>query len=128
MKKLNNKILTLLSLIIISGIIFTGPLVANAATATAGVQVTNNLSKHTLREARLKAEAQVLGKTPGELRVILMNHQLRLVVGQEGFSEKTFREEVRVQMYNDLLDEGFSASEITKALNSSYIKSHRNNF
>ena len=128
MKKLNNKILILLSLLILSGIIFTGTSVANASPVTESVVISSGISKQTLREARLNAEALVLGKTVNDLRNILKTHKLSQVIKQEGFTIKTFREEVRNQVFNNLLDKGYTATQITNALSSNYIKTHTNNF
>lgn len=129
MKKINATLVTVLSLIIISGVAF------NTATFASSLGTTRHLNrvsvseipKAVLRNARIHAETVVLNKTEADLQAILLKHSLKQVLITEGMSPKTFREEVRTEMTAYLTAAGFSQSQITSALNSRYIKSHRNN-
>lgn len=129
-RKLNATLVTVLTLIIISGVMFSTTTFASSLNGTHHVGSKTSFSeipKSTLRSARLYAETTVLGKTDAQLHVILVTHTLRQVLEQEALTPKTFREDVRTEMSSYLTSKGFTQSQILAALNSRYIRSHRNN-
>jgi hypothetical protein len=129
MKKINATLVTVLSLIIISGVAFNTSTFASSLGTTrhANKVSASEIPKAVLRSARMHAETVVLNKTESELQSILTTHGLQQVITQEGLTPKTFREEVRTEMTAYLTSAAYSQSQITAALNSRYMKSHRNN-
>jgi len=129
MRKINSAVLTVLSLVIISGVIFNTATFASSLSSTRQVHKTSasEIPKSILRRARIYAEASVLDKTDDQVHGILMSHQLNQILSEQGLNQKTFREDVRSEMTAYLASRGFSQSQILSALNSKYIKSHRNN-
>ena len=129
MKKINATLVTVLSLVIISGVAFSSVSFASSINGVKHVNKTSSseIPKAVLRNARVHAETTVLNKTDAELHSILTTHSLRQVLTEEGLNPKTFREEVRVEMTSYLTTAGYSQSQITAALNSRYMKSHKNN-
>jgi hypothetical protein len=129
-RNLNAALVTVLTLIIISGVMFSTTTFASSLNGTHHTGTRTSVSeipKSTLRSARLSAETSVLNKTEAELHNILVTHTLRQVLTQEGLAPKTFREEVRTEMTSYLTSKGFTQAQISAALNSRYIRSHRNN-
>jgi hypothetical protein len=128
-RKLNSALLTVLSLIIISGVVFNTATFASSMSGTIHEHRTSSseIPKSTLRSARIYAETSVLNKTEPQLKNILLTHSLDQVLTSEGLTPKSFREDVRQEMTAYLTSKGFTQSQILAALNSRYIKSHRNN-
>jgi SOS response regulatory protein OraA/RecX len=129
MRKINTTLVTVLSLIIISGVVFNTTIFASSLNSTRQVNrsTVSEIPKSVLRNARVFSEASVLNKTDTQLHSILMSHNLHQVLSKQGLSKKAFREDVRAEMTSYLISKGFTQSQITAALNSRYIKSHRNN-
>ena len=129
MRKLNATLVTVLSLIIISGVVFNTATFASSLNSTRQVSrtSTSGIPKLLLRGARVYAETTVLDKTDTQLREILIAHNLKQILSQQGLSQKSFREDVRAEMTSYLTLKGFSQSQVLAALNSKYIKSHKNN-
>ncbi len=129
MRKINSAVLTVLSLVIISGVIFNSAAFASSLNSTRQIQKisSSEIPKSVLRRARVHAEASVLDRTDDQVHGILMSHQLDKILSEQGLDHKTFREDVRVEMTAYLTSRGFSQSQILSALNSKYIKSHKNN-
>ena len=129
MRKINSALLTVLSLIIISGVMFNTATFASSFSSTNHVNKTSSseIPKTTLRSARLYAETSVLNKTEAQLQEILSAHNLSQILHQEGLNPRTFREDVRTEMTTYLSSKGFTQSQILSALNSKYIRTHRNN-
>ncbi|HUC78807.1 MAG TPA: hypothetical protein VMQ58_01045 [Candidatus Saccharimonadales bacterium] len=128
MKKLNAALVTVLSLVIISGVMFNTVSFASSINSNTHTnKISNDIPKSVLKNARIFAETTVLGKTDAELHSILTTHGLLQVLSQEGLTPKTFREDVRTEITSYLTEKGFTQTQILSALNSRYIKSHKNN-
>ena len=129
MRKINSALLTVLSLVIISGVMFNTATFASSLSSTNHVNKTSSseIPKSTLRNARIFAEASVLDRTEAQLQSILSTHNLEQTLSQQGLDSKTFREDVRTEMTTYLSSKGFAQSQILSALNSKYIRTHRNN-
>jgi hypothetical protein len=128
MRKLNATLVTVLSLIIISGVVFnTATFASPNSTRQVSRTSTSGIPKLLLRGARVYAETTVLDKTDIQLREILIAHNLKQILSQQGLSQKSFREDVRAEMTSYLTLKGFSQSQVLATLNSKYIKSHKNN-
>ena len=127
-KKLNTALLTVLSLIIISGVMFSTTSFAsslNSISTTNNKTITSEIPKSVLKQARISAEALVLGKTDVQMQVILHSHDLKEIVTQEKISPKDFREEVQADMTTYLSNQGYSQAQITAAIDSKYMRQHR---
>ena len=128
MRKLNATLVTVLSLIIISGVVFnTATFASPNSTRQVSRTSTSGIPKLLLRGASVYAETTVLDKTDIQLREILIAHNLKQILSQQGLSQKSFREDVRAEMTSYLTLKGFSQSQVLATLNSKYIKSHKNN-
>ena len=126
-KKLNTALLTVLSLIIISGVMFSTTSFAsslNSISSTNNKTTTSEIPKSVLKQARISAEALVLGKTDMQMQQILHSHDLREILKQVNMSPKDFRGEVRADMTTYLSNQGFSQTQITAALDSRYMRHH----
>jgi len=128
MKKLNAALVTVLSLIIISGVMFNTLSFASSINTTSGTnKISKSVPKSELKSARIYAEALALGKSESELQTVLTSHELKQVLIQEKISQKVFREEVRTEMVSYLTQKGYTQTQILSSINSRYIKSHKNN-
>jgi hypothetical protein len=127
MRKLNSLVLTLLSLVIISGIVFSGVSYASpvATKKNSTIHAPNgSIPKASLRKARTEAEAEVLGISQQQIFNLMASKTFVKFLSADGLTPKTFREDVRSQMYSDLLTAGFSDHQITTSLDSRYIRNH----
>lgn len=82
------------------------------------------IPKSVLKQARISAEALVLGKTDSQMQTILQSHDIRDILNQAKISTKDFRDEVRADMTTYLSNEGYSQTQITAALDSKYMRHH----
>jgi hypothetical protein len=129
-KKLNTALLTVLSLIIISGVMFGSASFASSASSvnTVNKSTASEIPKSVLRQARISAEESILGlQTEAQLRQILHSHDLAGTLKNENLTPKDFREEVRNEMITYLTTQGYSQTQITAALDSKYMRSHKHN-
>src|ERR1700685_2020168 len=117
MKKINATLVTVLSLIIISGVAFNTATFASSLGTTRHVNKVSasEIPKAVLRSARIHAETVVLNKTEAELQSILTTHGLQQIITQEGLTPKIFREEVRTEMTAYLTGAAYTQSQITAA-------------
>jgi len=130
-KKLNTALLTVLSLIIISGVMFS---TTSFASSLNSISTTNNkttaseIPKSVLRHARVTAEESILGlNTEAQIKQLVHSHDLETTLKSKNLSLKDFREEVRTEMTAYLTSKGYSQTQITAALNSRYVRRHKHN-
>jgi rRNA maturation endonuclease Nob1 len=81
------------------------------------------IPKSVLREARDQAESQILNISETKLQSMIKQHELRNVLKKLGITVKEFKSEVKTDVYNYLIDKGYTDLQIQSTLNSRYIKS-----
>jgi len=92
-----------------------GTVLASADTSSAN-QPRAGIARYTIRQDRLSAEAEVLNTTPSQLENQLKTQTMAQVIKAAGLNKATFRQKVKTQLQTDLQNQGYSQSQINKAL------------
>ena len=96
----------------------------NSISTTNNKTAPSEIPKSVLKQARISAEALVLGKTDTQMQTILHSHDLKEIVTQSKISPTDFREEVRADMTTYLSNQGYSQTQIIAAIDSKYMRHH----
>lgn len=89
-------------------------LVSAASTTTTSSRP--GIARYTIRQDRLNAEAEVLNTTPTQLQSQLKTQTLQQIIQAGGFTKASFQQKVVAQLHTDLQAQGYSQSQINKAL------------
>jgi hypothetical protein len=120
--KMNSKYAIYLSAAVVS-LAGVGSLAVASADSTTSSQ--NRLPSYTMREDRLTAQAEVLGTTPSNLETTLKTETMKQLLASKNLTAAEFHADVKAQLTKDLEAQGYSSTQVTKALSSHHHKAKK---
>jgi SOS response regulatory protein OraA/RecX len=116
MKVLSNKLYVAAASIVAAGsLVAVGSGVVSAATPTT-TTAKSGIARYTVMSDRLNAESEVLGMSNAQLETALQTSSFSSVLTSKGFTKDTFRTKVKAEISSELLAQGYSQAQVTKAM------------